>query len=69
MSPFFDPEKERILMLRLRAMRKRQLHLRCSMQAKLHKAKLMLRDKGRNGRSMSAALVRAHGIQQKEIQP
>ena len=48
-----------------RKRRKREFLERCSMQAKLAKAKLMLRDKGRNGRSMNDAMIVAHGIQRK----
>lgn len=52
--------------LKARANRKQAFLTRCSWQAKLAKAKLMLTDKGRNGRSMSDALVAAHGIKRKE---
>lgn len=64
-NPFFNPHKERILQIQRKALRKHQMIMRCSMQAKLHKAKLMLRDKGRNGRSMNDALISGHGIQRK----
>lgn len=57
--------KKREKWIRAKAERKQAFLTRCSMQAKLHKAKLMLRDKGRNGRSMNDALVAAHGIQRK----
>jgi hypothetical protein len=55
----------RVRRIQLRAARKLALIERGSMMGKLHKAKLMLRDKGRNGRSMNDAMVAGHGIQRK----
>lgn len=44
-------------------MRRKTLIARCSMQAKVAKAKItVITPKGKNGRSMSDALLAQHGI-------
>lgn len=48
--------------LKLKSYRKRSFLDRCSLQAKFAKAQLIIAPKGRNGRSMSAALLAQHGI-------
>ena len=60
-----NTDKFHARLLKARALRKREFLTRSSLQGKLAKAKLMLRDKGRNGRSMNDAMVAAHGIQRK----
>lgn len=45
-----------------KALRKEAFLTRCAMQAKQAKAKLIIGPKGRNGRTMNAALLAQHGI-------
>lgn len=49
-------------MEKLRAMRKQARLSLCSLQAKEHKAKQIIREKGSNGRSMNANLLALHGL-------
>lgn len=46
----------------LRAERKKILIARCAMQAKVAKAMLIVKLKGKNGMSMNAGLLAAHGL-------
>lgn len=69
MTPYELAEKRRRLRIKIRRLQKQQTIANCSMMAKIAKAKLILRDKGRNGHSMSDELLSAHGIQRKGEQP
>jgi predicted nucleic acid-binding protein len=57
--------KRSVARRKIRALRKTVLIEQGSLMAKLAKAKLILRGKGRNGMSMDDAMVAAHGIQRK----
>ncbi len=48
--------------LKMRKERKRAFDLRGSLQAKFHKAQMIITPKGKNGRSMSPELLAKHGI-------
>lgn len=49
----------------LRAKRKAAFLERCSIQAKTHKAMRIIKLQGKNGHSMNAALLKAHGLNPK----
>lgn len=62
------PLDKRQNMLRMVKAERKTVHLqRCSMQAKVHKAMQIIARKGKNGKSMNAALLAAHGLNPEAI--
>lgn len=57
-------QRQKLRML-LRRERKAAFLERCSIQAKAHKAMRIVKLQGKNGHSMNAALLKAHGLNPK----